>query len=1462
MERKKVRKAVFTAAAVAALAGGTAAFAAAYRNGSQFKPSGEKQDLQANQVVFPGDESMTGNSDQETGEDSELWQKEEDSENKDRPQSDGASGYLFENGTLLPDGTESLTFSDNGNNTSLIPDLNGGTVYDVVNDASNADLVIGDKGNGGQMTDKPGNDDAGSAGTGAGTGTGVEPSQPSTPDKPSTDDPVRPSTSTEVRDPDSPKVTPSLEPGDTSYTEDMVPGTGSGTGEDKDGVYIYDNVWADNRLYTGQYVSAKDLYYALTTFVRGADGNRYLWGAEAYDKYIYVEGVSFDGGETFETEFPVQIPKDADMVIRLRYRFSTKSNQWKSQQVSYNVEDSRLFVLSEKLSSDSTQIAEDKILNSGSYEQYRTEGTSYNLYRWQGKLLGTDTYQDNLFPGWMEDGKLVPWNYTITRGRHILEPADCVPLDVRNYVKTDYYWMNNDGIVEPSGTNLCYLQTMVGVEGDLTSPWAVYTGTLEVPKYVQAVDFLWYMATTAEAVSIPDTVIYINTENDYLQVNSAWKVDKDNAYYASDDQGMLYSKDMTELLGIPRYRTKLVIPETVKKVVLTDKNNLSVVKIEADTLEQFPTIDYRNLSNCRIVVPEDLLNDFLKQNYRDVQAGDRVVTAVSEDTDETFTVKNQLIVSNYGKLRKALGGAELTRIPASVDSIGEDAFAGVSGVKGLVLSQDDTELTFCQNCFRDSEIEKIMCYTEEQYEMIRSQEEKFGKDGIEIEYIQHSLEGYLYSVSSQDEETVVTVLDAPADVKSFEGTITAQDGEKLEVQIIGDNAFEKCENLQWVLLPQYVKEIGYQAFQNCTALEGVLIDSRDMITIGNESFEGCDSLRFVASNAPHAVMKDGYDPVITDSTKSVFFFIPTQNDGYGWNVTYFTPQSDVGLYQLIDDGEHGRLLYGLSADGKNTPWILLRSSREVDKSVHLEATTEEIYNSAMAGTRAEGGAYTVNWTETAVWNMDNSAFRDSDLSGEVRIQGTLPANTCHYIGMYAFADCPGITYAYTEGEAYVSEGAFQDCRSLTKAEFGGINSMITNIFYSCNQLSEVKINSYWPGNLALFGKGAGFQFNSAWSPEEEKAHVKLTVPDYCEMSYMKAWRYIFAGYFDVGNTSAYQNMWDQVQRNKTYLDEETWEWVKPTDEEVEAEVEKELMDAENRLRKMLGLEEVTEEPTDFYPYRVDSEGMITLVGAPRSVTWTDLEGDTLGFPDGWCLDYIGTGAFKNSKGLRYIYVPQTLAGIQMDAFDGIEFSEGEQLNLIFFSDTPPELLGAYLDHPFSFGIPDENIHIMVWGEPDSYLEAWVYPLLGYENSVQLQTIVSNQMAEEGKELTEENIRAEMAKILTPAYNRLRAMMGLDEISEDDVKAQLELSGSEAETEPDTASETGEGSTEPKLPELPELPDAYTYTAEPVTPQPENPEEPADPEEQPDTEPEVSEKGEKDEASGQIKEETTEEEMQE
>ena len=59
--------------------------------------------------------------------------------------------------------------------------------------------------------------------------------------------------------------------------------------------------------------------------------------------------------------------------------------------------------------------------------QYPKKGSFVNLFRLQYDYLG-EKKLIQLFPGWEENGKLVPGFYAAITGRHILEPADMVPL--------------------------------------------------------------------------------------------------------------------------------------------------------------------------------------------------------------------------------------------------------------------------------------------------------------------------------------------------------------------------------------------------------------------------------------------------------------------------------------------------------------------------------------------------------------------------------------------------------------------------------------------------------------------------------------------------------------------------------------------------------------------------------------------------------------------------------------------------------------------------------------------------------------------------------------------------------------------------------------------------------------------------------------------------------------------------
>ena len=304
-----------------------------------------------------------------------------------------------------------------------------------------------------------------------------------------------------------------------------------------------------------------------------------------------------------------------------------------------------------------------------------------------------------------------------------------------------------------------------------------------------------------------------------------------------------------------------------------------------------------------------------------------------------------------------------------------------------------------ENCFADSQVKMIFCYTMEQYLSAEMQlEQASGADDMEVKLLSKSREGYYYAENKDGGDAVL--ITAPQDAESYDGTLTAMDGSAVTITSIGDGAFANCQSLKWVTLPESVDTIGYQAFVNCSGLQGVLIDTKERIIIGNRAWDGCGALRFVASNAMEGIMQDDYNPDISDSnanalSSSRYFFVPTNAEGYASNGIQFTEESGVAGFSLESIGERGKMLYGLDSDGE--PWLALRAGTEVDDQVQLPAQTQEIYKYAMADTKSPSGSYTLNLDEvTGLWALDGGAFMDSDISGDIYL------DTHIYIGDESF----------------------------------------------------------------------------------------------------------------------------------------------------------------------------------------------------------------------------------------------------------------------------------------------------------------------------------------------------------------------------------------------------------------------------------------------------------------------------
>ncbi len=1436
-----LKKKAGAATVIAAISAGTAVGIYAYQNNTDFTPSGEAQKLHANKVDFSGNDDIKSQKSQEDSSDDKK------SALLDQNALEGTdAAYLFsqaqlelpldadlgeEQSVILNNMQSDDRRDDNKNidnkitdNSENIVNASSENVYNVTGNKSNADIIIEKKdrqegmsvhgittGDGDSKNDNgtgsSDNTDSGSKNdsesddknnTDVGIDDNNNNNNNSNSNSNNNDDKKSDSDggttgvypSDKVTNPTPKKNEPNYLPEDpkkfNENDKELINSESTTMCIESNSIEFGGDSYY---IYKDQTITATDLMCALDTYIvtqTGDSSKYYTLGLEDLDKYIRFTGVSFDGGKTWNSSFPVSIPKNAsinDMRIQAEYRFS-QTDEWQryTDEISCPLKSSILYVLSKTLTDSDEQINTDNVLNASRYDV-----SSINLYYYQESYLGSNgTRLTQLFPGWTERGQLVDWNYEVTEGRHVLEPAEMVDLSEQFEAKLQLYWLKNQ---QTGLDDLVYLQTLTGINGQgvkLLSAWNGlddYAGDfVKVPDYIQAVD----IATKTEVgtLSIPESVIQINN-NDGLRVNDGYVVSKENDNFSSQD-GILCDKGGTEMIDIPYNVSELDISSGIKKVNIADDNNIKRITFEAESFEDYPSIEIQNLHDCAIVVSDELMDLFVKDNVKLLNNSGN--TVVSEEIGESIFVENGVAINTDGEIKKAISLSGTTfQISSNITAIKADAFASAENLSTLVLSDESSkDLKLEAGCFEGSSIEQIICSNKAQFENIKNQLDSSGKPDIQL-IMTGTMSGYTYYEKG---DGTIELVKAPADITEFDGVIKSDTvGESdLSVTCIGDQAFADCEQLKWVTLPEEVTDIGYRAFYGCDSLEGVLIQTKDHITIGNEAFGDCKALRFVASNAKSATMVDKYDPDMSVFYESdwifsnSFFFVPDDSEGYGDNVSTMWGY-DIDEYIVEELGENGKVLYG--ANSSNEKIIALRSGKEMPDKVLLPAETEYIYEFAFAETVSGSGAYEINWQDmdSLCW-LGSYSFMDSQLSGDIVI-GNNDKYTELDISEGTFRNCDKITSIEIKNALnYIGGYAFTGCKALESVHICSIveNNIYLNsgIFDGCDSMRDFILDVSIPPEMSLYSPGIMYRFNYDWTEEEEAEKLHITVPEGTEEAYIKAWRYIRLGYTGWFSSSEYLEMWNDVSVSLMQFDDDTGELIYPEAEEVDAEVKKQILDSENYIRNMLGAENVTE-PTDFYPYRLD-DTMLTLIGVPSDAKKISLDAVSVGLPEGWYLDYIGTGAFEGASNLSKIIIPDNLSGIEMNAFAGAS-ADVSKLTVTFTGETPPALIGASQEVPFLFGQTDDRLCIEVpEGCEEAYIDAWKYPMAGYEDEADLIWAVMDEIRAEiadDEEVDLDNIdideliNTRINEIIQPVEKRLRSMMGLEPVEIKDIEGDTE-----------------------------------------------------------------------------------------
>ncbi len=1006
----------------------------------------------------------------------------------------------------------------------------------------------------------------------------------------------------------------------------------------------------------------------------------------------------------------------------------------------------------------------------------------------QAGHVDSDGYLNALLLGWRENEAAVPFFYTLTPGRHVVVPGDVVSIDPAYKVRFQGYALDEDYRFDddPTSPNSSRLQTLVDVDESAVS---VDDGaeTLRVPQGVQAVDaytddrqregFTWQI----DNLELPSSVYYVNV-NAGFQVLDAYRVASGNPVYAATDEGVLTSHDGREYLGIPYNTRELDIPADIARVVIPNRNKLNHIVLHASEEDELPQIDVGNLQDCTLVVDDAVLLDFIAEHTDELENAYGVFVSPASNPNVQLMYSQGLVYNINSPLESDLcyvldTGSNIAMVQNS-NNIMKGAFAGNTSVDTLVLMPwFDGKVTLENGSLAGGSVRTIVCATDEQVAYVERRKAAAGAPDARVVKASLSQDGCLYYVNAGKTILLSAAGDEDGNLpQTFDGTLLTDSGKRLEVDSIAPYAFSGDTELMFVNLGERTSEIGRNAFENCQNLQGVFIGTPDSIEVGADAFKGCTGLSFVASRAKKGDFATAENPNPAGCT----WYAP-DGELQGYDSRFVAIN---GIYDFDCDAPSGDtvLLYGyLDGDKEGKPSILLGAPSVLNGAIDLLPSTIEIFGGYSSSSAKDlpgafegaGGKWDINWSSAPnLAYIDRYAFRNSGIAGDLNID--LPDNDI-CVGVSAFDSCTNLASVSLHAATLeIDDQAFTNCPRLTSASFvadtkgdydvatgrGSRNYLASSVFGNDANFTNLTLG---PGiaKLGYPSPGVGFFFDGATDAEEEANRIHLSVPSGMEQDYLNAWVYGFVGYDD------YDTYYGEVESGMLF-DYLMGEGPEPTAEAVRAQMAKNLLEPENRLRTMMGLPLVETSTViqaggdvpenDEWKIEDNGDGTATLVSAPSDIERADLV-SVLTEPT-----VIASNAFSRCSNLTEIELCDKVCGIQSGAFMGCS-----GVTVTLPSGCPlPELLGGMENTPFSFG--GSVVLDIAEADRESLLKTWPRQMVGAATGDEEADYVESMWFDNVNMDTFESptfdvLNRAVNEPIMECENRLRSLMGMEAITD-------------------------------------------------------------------------------------------------
>jgi len=513
-------------------------------------------------------------------------------------------------------------------------------------------------------------------------------------------------------------------------------------------------------------------------------------------------------------------------------------------------------------------------------------------------------------------------------------------------------------------------------------------------------EFFYNCCPNLEKLTIPDTVKEINTSA-FSQLSNFKEiiVGSDNTIYSSEN-GILYNKDKTKLIYCPKKFAgeKIVIPNSVTSIengAFSGCANLTEITIPGgigNVESVISNCDKLSLIYCEkgSSAEKYAMDNNITFKYFYPAVGGNIYYENDTVTRSDEGVTSVVIPASIGDIKLTKIGDNAfkncmmlneIRIPANITEIGTDAFVNCTKLTTIHCEKDSAAYTYAKG---EGKTCKLFHPTSD--DKSNSYEIYYDENGV--------ISGFGGNTGA------VSTLEIPDSIKDV--PITA----------VSDEGFGAFENMEIVLIPKGITNIGSDAFKKCAKLQ--YINVRE-------------------SNSVYSTVNG----VLYNKAKTELICCPVNFD----EESYTIPE---GVTTIND--------YAFSGCKKL-------------KEIIIPKSVGEIGNYAFEGC---GGLEKIT-IPSGIKNIKNGVF--SKCSGLKDI--TIPGGV-EIVGNEAFADCDGLSVIIIpSGVVGIGDGAFKDCDGLTRViimenEENNGRMIGDNAFRDCDNLEKIVI----PRSISSIGTSA------------------------------------------------------------------------------------------------------------------------------------------------------------------------------------------------------------------------------------------------------------------------------------------------------------------------------------------------------------------------------------------------------